>query len=113
LAIGLAVHYAAGVRGTHRDISVSNELAEVFGIDRYAKRRALEQLAAAGLITMAQEGKAAPRVTIVLKRGRPSSAFEARRPSGPRDSQRDCVSSQSAGACAAGSAGRAAQRSSP
>jgi DNA-binding FadR family transcriptional regulator len=85
LATGLAVHYAAGLHSTHCDIPVSNEIAEVFGINRYAKRRALEQLAAAGLIRIAQSGKAAPRVTIVLKRGRLSSAFEAPRPSGPRD----------------------------
>jgi len=70
MLIGLVIHYAAGCRGTHRDISVSNELAGVFGINRYAKYRALKQLAGAGLITVTREGKAAPRVTIVLKRGR-------------------------------------------
>ena len=68
LATGLAVHYAAGLHSTHRDIPVSNEIAEAFGINRYAKRRALKQLETAGLITLAQHGKAAPRVTIVLKR---------------------------------------------
>jgi hypothetical protein len=71
LATGLAVHYAAGLASTHKEIPVTNQLAEIFGVNRYAKRRALEQLAAAGLIRIAQSGKAAARVTIVLKRGRP------------------------------------------
>ena len=68
--VALAICYAVGVRGAHRDISVSNELVGIFGLSRYAKRRALEQMATAGLIILKQEGKSAPRVTIVFKRDR-------------------------------------------
>jgi DNA-binding transcriptional ArsR family regulator len=71
LAVGLAVHYAAGLRTTSRDIPVTNELAEVFGVSRHTKRYALKRLAAAGLIAVTQEGKSSPRVTIVSRRGRP------------------------------------------
>ena len=93
LVIGLAAHYAAGVRGTHGDISVSNELAEVWGINRYAKQRALERLAAAGLITMTQEGKAAPRGTIVSNVAGPRDEWTpVRNNSPPRisDGAREC-----------------------
>jgi hypothetical protein len=70
LAVGLALHYYAGSRSVWQNIPVSNELMETFNVSRNAKRYALKQLANAGLITMTQEGKAAPRVTIVGKRGR-------------------------------------------
>ena len=63
--VGLAVWFKAGAQKSRADIPVSNELVKPFGVDRYAKSRALAQLEGAGLVKVRQVGKAAPRVTLL------------------------------------------------
>jgi hypothetical protein len=59
----------AGVQRAHHNLRLSNEQAIKFGIARHPKARALQFLASAGLLTVKQQGRGAPVVSLVLKRG--------------------------------------------
>lgn len=63
--VGLAIWFKAGAGESRTNITVSNELVEPFGVDRYAKYRALVQLEHAGLVKVRRAGKCAPRVTLL------------------------------------------------
>ena len=64
LPCGVALWFMRGVTQSVEQLYVSNILAADFGMSRYAKRRALLSLEAAGLVKLEQSGKRAVRVTL-------------------------------------------------
>jgi hypothetical protein len=64
LHVGIALWYLAGLRKT-QTVTLSNKTLSQFGVDRHAKRRALEQLEAADLVKVDRQENRNPRVTIL------------------------------------------------
>ena len=63
LQVGVALWYRAGLEGKST-VTLTNVLLAEFGVDRYAKRRALRHLRDAGLISVLQKNGRNPVVTI-------------------------------------------------
>lgn len=64
LHVALALWFLAGVRKTW-SVPLSNETAELFGVQRYAKYRALTALERAGLVTIQKKQGRSPIVTLL------------------------------------------------
>ena len=63
LHVGNAVWYLAGLTRSGT-VKLSNSVLELFGVDRYAKARALEALEQAGLVSVQRQCGKHPTVTI-------------------------------------------------
>lgn len=63
LHVALALWYLAGLKRS-MTVSVSNRALESFGIDRFAKRRALDWMEKAGLVRVEKVNGRSPTVTI-------------------------------------------------
>ena len=63
-AVGVALWYLAGL-GRTSTVSVPNKLLTQFGVDRFAKRRALDALAGAGLIDATHHRGRSPVVRLL------------------------------------------------
>jgi hypothetical protein len=63
--IGIILWHLSGMNRNARAIIVSNVETIRWGVDRFAKGRALKALAHAGLITIERSGKRSPLVTIL------------------------------------------------
>jgi len=64
LSVAIAVWFLVGVSKTST-VKLSNKLLREFGVDRYAKSRALKQLSSAGLISVRQANGRSPIVTVL------------------------------------------------
>lgn len=64
LQVGLVIWHRAGVARAHT-VSVPTALLADFGVDRFAKRRALDALAGAGLISVQHHRGRHPVVTLL------------------------------------------------
>ena len=62
--MGIVLWHLAGMKNAHTVIVTNVEVAR-WGMDRFAKGRALKALAGAELITIKQTGKRSPLVTIL------------------------------------------------
>jgi len=65
IATALALAFKAGVSGETKDIPLTPQLLEKFGVSRRSSYRVLEDLEQAGLVTVKRHRGRAPRVTIV------------------------------------------------
>ena len=65
LAMALALLFKAGVSGTEKDVPLSPQLLERFGVSRRSNHRALAALERAGLVKVKRQRGRCPRVTIV------------------------------------------------
>lgn len=70
LLLGTVLWHIAGMQGTRRDLPVSTERLEQFGVSRHAKFRALRSLVDAGLVTVQHKRGRSPRVTLVVGKGK-------------------------------------------
>jgi hypothetical protein len=75
--MGLILWHLSGMNKNAVTVRVSNVEASRWGVDRFAKSRALKALAGAGLITVEQNGKQSPLVTILDISEQPSRLEEA------------------------------------
>jgi DNA-binding MarR family transcriptional regulator len=62
--IGIAIWYLVGLN-KDRTVKLSKKIREGFGVDRYATRRALDNLEQAGLITTERHAGRLPVVTVL------------------------------------------------
>jgi hypothetical protein len=63
---GLALWYLSGVRCGTRTVRLTNIAAAAWGVSRQMKWKALDKLAAAGLVSIERQNKASPLVTIIV-----------------------------------------------
>jgi DNA-binding IclR family transcriptional regulator len=71
LALASAIWFKAGISSTKTNIVVGEQLAKQFGVHRGARYRALDELQAAGLISVDQKPGSAPRVSLITKLKQP------------------------------------------
>jgi hypothetical protein len=64
LHVGVVVWFLAGLKKT-KTVSLSSKQAQLFGVDRHAKRRALAWLEQAGLVAVERRSGRNPRVTLL------------------------------------------------
>ena len=64
LHVGIVLWFLAGLRRNH-EVALSNGMLKLFGVDRYAKYRALDCLKQDGLIKWDQRIGQSPRVTLL------------------------------------------------
>jgi hypothetical protein len=77
LAVGLAIWYLSGCKGTKADLRLTSKLLGRFGVaTRRAKSGALAALEGAGLLSVTREPRRNPLVTIREARKGPSSPVE-------------------------------------
>ena len=67
LALASAIWFKAGISSTTTNIVVGEQLAKQFGVHRGARYRALDELQAAGLISVDQKPGSVPRVSLITK----------------------------------------------
>lgn len=63
LAVGVVLWFQAGLQGAH-EVKLTNQTLGPFGVDRFAKRRALDALAAAGLVSVTHHRGRSPLVRL-------------------------------------------------
>ena len=68
LHVGMAIWYRYGLEKS-LTVSVSSKVLAEFGVDRFAKRRALDALAEAKLISVVHHHGRNPIVTIIMRQG--------------------------------------------
>jgi len=64
LEVGIVLWYYSGVKKSRR-FGLPNKILKEFGVNRYAKARALKQLLKAGLISMEQGTGKSPVITLL------------------------------------------------
>lgn len=62
--VAIALWFLVGVHKSHR-VKLSNKLLKEFGVDRFAKNRALQVLEKSGLISLTRRAGCSPEVTIL------------------------------------------------
>ncbi len=79
LHVAVALAFLAGVSKTRVELKVSPKLMSDFGLDRFARYRALRDLEEAGLVTVVSQAPGrCPLVTLLWDRGSASSASPGR-----------------------------------
>ncbi|WP_141415255.1 hypothetical protein [Caenispirillum bisanense] len=64
LAVGIALWFQAGLHGS-QDVKLTNQALSAFGVDRFAKKRALDALEEAGLVLVKHQRGRSPQVRIL------------------------------------------------